>query len=90
MYRWEKQWSTRTSLTGESQPVRKAGGSYVYAGTVLEEGEITLKVRQVAGASRYEKIVGMIENSEKLKLLQRAMQNIWLTDWFRILWQVQL
>ena len=57
----------QTSLTGESQPVRKAGGSYVYAGTVLEEGEITLKVRQVAGASRYEKIVGMIENSEKLK-----------------------
>lgn len=57
----------QTSLTGESQPVRKAEGSYVYAGTVLEEGEITLKVRQVAGASRYEKIVGMIENSEKLK-----------------------
>ncbi|MGG6497315.1 UNVERIFIED_CONTAM: heavy metal translocating P-type ATPase, partial [Bacteroidetes bacterium 56_B9] len=38
----------QTSLTGESQPVRKAEGSYVYAGTVLEEGEITLKVRQVA------------------------------------------
>ena len=35
---------------------RKAEGSYVYAGTVLEEGEITLKVRQMAGASRYEKI----------------------------------
>lgn len=57
----------QTSLTGESQPVRKSAGSYVYAGTVLEEGELTLCVRETAGSSRYEKIVGMIEDSEKLK-----------------------
>ena len=57
----------QTSLTGESQPVRKAEGSFAYAGTVLEEGEITVQVKEAAGSSRYEKIVGMIENSEKLK-----------------------
>ena len=57
----------QTSLTGESQPVRKAEGSFAYAGTVLEEGEITVQVKEAAGSSRYEKIVGMIEDSEKLK-----------------------
>lgn len=57
----------QTSLTGESQPVHKKEGSYAYAGTVLEEGELTIQVKQAAGASRYEKIVGMIEDSEKLK-----------------------
>ncbi len=57
----------QTSLTGESQPVHKTEGSYAYAGTVLEEGELTVQVKQAAGASRYEKIVGMIEDSEKLK-----------------------
>ena len=49
------------------QPVRKAEGSFAYAGTVLEEGEITVQVKEAAGSSRYEKIVGMIEDSEKLK-----------------------
>lgn len=57
----------QTSLTGESQPVHKKEGSYAYAGTVLEEGELTIQVKQAAGTSRYEKIVGMIEDSEKLK-----------------------
>ena len=57
----------QTSLTGESAPVRKAEGSFVYAGTVLEEGELTVKVKEAAGSSRYEKIVNMIEDSEKLK-----------------------
>lgn len=57
----------QTSLTGESAPVRKAKGSFAYAGTVLEEGEITVKVKEAAGSSRYEKIVSMIEDSEKLK-----------------------
>ena len=57
----------QTSLTGESAPVRKAEGSFAYAGTVLEEGEITVKVKEAAGSSRYEKIVSMIEDSEKLK-----------------------
>lgn len=57
----------QTSLTGESAPVRKAEDSFVYAGTVLEEGELTVKVKEAAGSSRYEKIVNMIEDSEKLK-----------------------
>ena len=57
----------QTSLTGESAPVRKAEGSFAYAGTVLEEGELTVKVKEAAGPSRYEKIVNMIEDSEKLK-----------------------
>lgn len=57
----------QASLTGESLPVRRAAGSTVYAGTVLEEGEITLLVKEVTGASRFEKIVKMIEDSEKFK-----------------------
>lgn len=57
----------QVSLTGESMPVRKAEDDIVYAGTVLEEGEITLRVRNAGGSSRFEKIVKMIEESEKLK-----------------------
>ena len=57
----------QASLTGESLPVRKAEGNYVYAGTVLEEGELTILVKEVGGSSRFEKIVTMIEESEKLK-----------------------
>lgn len=57
----------QSSLTGESLPVRKGEKSYVYAGTVLEEGEITLQVKEATGASKFEKIVAMIEESEKLK-----------------------
>ena len=57
----------QASLTGESLPVRKIENSTVYAGTVVEEGEITLVVQTVGGFSRYEKIVTMIEESEKLK-----------------------
>ena len=57
----------QASLTGESVPVRKTVGSYAYAGTVVEEGEITVGVKQVSGNSRFDKIVTMIEESEKLK-----------------------
>lgn len=57
----------QASLTGEAIPVRKDAGTCVYAGTVLEEGEITLCVKQAGNSSRYEKIVAMIEESEKLK-----------------------
>lgn len=57
----------QASLTGESNPVRKAEGGYAYAGTVVEEGEITIRVREVNGSSKYEKIMTMIEESEKLK-----------------------
>ena len=57
----------QASMTGESVPVKKEAGSYVYAGTAVEEGEITLKVKHAAGSTRFERIVKMIEDSEKLK-----------------------
>ena len=57
----------QASLTGESLPMRKAAESPVYAGTVVEEGEITLLVKESTGSSKYEKIMTMIEDSEKLK-----------------------
>lgn len=57
----------QASLTGESEPVRKSAHDYVYAGTVVEEGEITLVVQETGGSGRYDKIAAMIENSEKLK-----------------------
>ena len=55
------------SLTGESMPVAKHRESYVYAGTVLEEGELTIRVRETSGSTKFEKIVTMIEETEKLK-----------------------
>ncbi len=57
----------QASLTGESIPVPKRPGTAVYAGTVVEEGECILRVTQQSGESRYDKIVAMIEQSEKLK-----------------------
>lgn len=57
----------QASLTGESVPVRKSPGSSAYAGTVVEEGELTILVKNMGGSSRYEKIITMIEDSEKLK-----------------------
>lgn len=57
----------QASMTGEGLPVRKEKDSYVYAGTVVEEGEIVLQVKETSGSTRFEKIVTMIEDSEKLK-----------------------
>ena len=57
----------QASLTGESVAVRKSSGAGVFAGTVLEEGELTIQVTAVGGGSRYEQVVKMIEESEKLK-----------------------
>lgn len=57
----------QASLTGESLPVRKVAESYVYAGTVIEEGSIVFRVKESSGSSKFEKIVGMIEETEKLK-----------------------
>ncbi len=57
----------QASMTGEGLPVHKKEGAYVYAGTVIEEGELTIQVREINGSSRYQKIVMMIEESEKLK-----------------------
>lgn len=57
----------QASLTGESEPVRRISENYVYAGTVVEEGELTILVKAVGGSSRYDKVVQMIEESQKLK-----------------------
>ena len=57
----------QASLTGESLPVRREKGKTVYAGTVLEDGELEILVKAVSGSTRFEKIVTMIEDSEKLK-----------------------
>ena len=57
----------QAALTGESMPVRKTTGATVYAGTVVEEGECVLVAKAEGGANRYDKIVAMIEESEKLK-----------------------
>ncbi len=57
----------QASMTGEAIPVRKEAGGSVFAGTVVEEGEITIKVTAVSGSGRFDKIVRMIEESEKLK-----------------------
>ena len=55
------------SLTGESMPVAKHESSYVYAGTVMEEGELIIRVKETSGSTKFEKIVTMIEETEKLK-----------------------
>ena len=57
----------QAALTGESVPVRRTVGNTVFAGTVVEEGEITIRVKEVEGNNRFDQIVTMIEESEKLK-----------------------
>ena len=57
----------QASITGEPLAVRKAEGGYVYAGTVVEEGDCTICVEKSAGSGRYDRIIRMIEESEKLK-----------------------
>lgn len=57
----------QASITGEALAVSREPGGYVYAGTVLEEGELHVQVRETSGGNKYEKIVAMIEESEKLK-----------------------
>ena len=57
----------QSSLTGESLPVHKTKGSYVYAGTVVEDGSLVIKVDKISGSGKYDRIVKMIEESEKLK-----------------------
>jgi heavy metal translocating P-type ATPase len=57
----------QATLTGESLPVRKSEAGYVYAGTVVEEGELVICVKEVGGSGKFDRIVKMIEESEKLK-----------------------
>lgn len=75
----------QASMTGESLPVQKEKDSSVYAGTVVEEGELTICVKEVSGSGRFDKIVTMIEESEKLKSQVEGKQNIWQTDLFHTL-----
>ncbi|MBQ9064350.1 MAG: heavy metal translocating P-type ATPase [Blautia sp.] len=62
----------QASITGEPLPAHKQEGSSIYAGTVVEEGEIAVSVRKAAGQGRYDRIVAMIEESEKLKSSSEA------------------
>ena len=62
----------QASLTGESVPVAKRPGSAVYAGTVVEEGECILDVKQASGQGRYDQIVEMIQRSEQMKSATEA------------------
>ncbi len=57
----------QAAMTGESKPVHKSEGSLVYAGTVIDEGELVITVQKAQGRGRYDRIVAMIEESEKLK-----------------------
>ena len=57
----------QSSMTGESVPVAKSAGGYVYAGTVVEEGDAVIEVTKTSGSGKYDQIVRMIEESEKLK-----------------------
>lgn len=67
----------QASLTGESVPIRKTRDNYVYAGSVVEEGELTIQVKEAGGSSKFEKIVNMIEESEKLKsVLESKAENL--------------
>lgn len=72
----------QASLTGESVAVRKAKDAVVYAGTVVEEGEITILVNQTKNSSRFEKIVAMIEESENSNRDWKARQSILQTVLF--------
>ena len=62
----------QATMTGESMPVKKDKGSYVYGGTVVEEGECVFEVDKAAGSGRYDRIVRMIEESEKLKSVSES------------------
>ena len=57
----------QASMTGESLPVHKESGGYVYAGTVVDEGELFIEVKKTSGEGQYDRIISMIEESEKLK-----------------------
>lgn len=74
----------QASITGESLPVRKSEGSYVYAGTVVEEGECVVCVDKALGGGRYDRIVKMIEQSENSNPLLRIKRQGLQTDLFHI------
>ena len=71
----------QASLTGESVPVAKRPGGTLYAGTVVEEGECVLEVKQASGQGRYDQIVDMIQRSEQMKSAAEAKRPTWPTSW---------
>lgn len=79
----------QAALTGESMPVRKIAGATVYAGTVVEEGECVFAANAVDGASRYDKIVSMIEESESSSPAQETTPWSWRIACGRGVWLVR-
>ena len=80
----------QASLTGESVAVRKIENGEVYAGTVVEEGELTIRVREANGSNKFEKIVTMIEESEETQIRTgKQRQNTWRINSFHTHWQEQ-
>ena len=79
----------QAALTGESMPVRKIAGATVYAGTVVEEGECVFAANAVDGASRYDKIVSMIEESENSSPARKTTPWSWRIAWCRGVWLVR-
>lgn len=76
----------QASITGEPLAVRKTIGGYVYAGTVVEEGDCTICVEKTAGSGRYDRIVHMIEESEKLKSTTESKATHLPTAWCPTAW----
>ena len=76
----------QSSMTGESMPIVKREGSFAYAGTVREEGECVFRVEKTMGGGRYDRIVKMIEQSEKPSRLPRTRPPALPTSSFPIRW----
>ena len=76
----------QAALTGEAMPVRKAEGSTLYAGTVVEEGECVFIAKAEGGSNRYDKIVAMIEESESSSPAPRTVRWCWPTSWCHGVW----
>lgn len=79
----------QASITGEPLAVRRAEGGYVYAGTVVEEGDCTICVEKSAGSGRYDRIIRMIEESENSSPQRRITRRTLQTSSFRTVWAQQ-
>lgn len=79
----------QSAITGESVAVNKTVGSRVYAGTVVESGECIIKVTQINGQGKYDRIVKMIEDSEKLNHHLKAKHQIWRINLYRLAYSEQ-
>lgn len=77
----------QASITGEPLAVRRAPGSYVYAGTVVEEGSFTVQVTKASGGGRYDRIVKMSRSRKSSNPSRRIKPPIWRTGWFPTVWE---